>query len=608
MGGFPCPQCGSFAGAPRRPHAIAMLLICAAFSAPFLIAIAALLWFTFFKAPSKADTPQSAQQVVNGQREPAESTTDKTPIASDGPRRGPENTLEQAAAPNAEGRDDDSPVNNPSQLDDASRAQSGRAEGLPTTVAPQRPLVEREAPQLARHDETDSSTENDINRQLAYHWPEKSAIAYRFSILAEQENESQTFHGEIIYRVDGPADLPKEEADHSSGTAFVIREDGLLVTCAHVIENATKITVRLGDQEYPATVVAEEAESDIAILKIDAKCSAVLPLVDSDDVPLAEEIRAIGFPLSNVLGESMKISRGEISGIVQHESSPRFQTDATLNPGNSGGPVLNNRGAVVGIASAFLIGSRINSVGLVIPSNEALRVLNRNRMTVTARADDKTLTGPELVRSVQDGIAYVQVDRHTLGGPAMSVDFTANYEREGEHDSREGSSGTLHIDSKGQVVAKQEDVDLPYFLGELGSICLEPLPADARTQWTHRRNVTLQFRKQTTGRYPYLGGPPLGRMSRFGSSRVSSRYVPAQEVYQYEVVDGTDHERVEVHKEFQLRPEDDKGSVAMDGSGKLFFDTKSGRLVSSKMDYTLTTVEAGKRNVVSILLIIEPIE
>lgn len=190
--------------------------------------------------------------------------------------------------------------------------------------------------------------------------------------MAEQENESQTFHGEIIYRVDGPADLSEEEPDRSSGTAFVIREDGLLVTCAHVIENATRITVRLGDQDYSATVVSEEAESDIAILKIDAKCSAVLPLTDSDDVPLAEEILAIGFPLSNVLGESMKISRGEISGIVQHESSPRFQTDATLNPGNSGGPVLNNRGAVVGIASAFLIGSRINSVGLVIPSNEAL--------------------------------------------------------------------------------------------------------------------------------------------------------------------------------------------------------------------------------------------
>ena len=506
-----------------------MLLICAAFSAPFLIAIAALLWFSFLR-PEPTAEPQTAQQVANGQQTP----TKKTLATSDENRHAQENS-EPAASPNAD-----------SQLDDDRQSPAGRAaEGSPTTAAPKRPRAEREdTGHTARPDETDSSVGKNVHRQLAYRWPEKSAIAYRFSILAEQENESQTFHGEIIYRVDGPADLPEEEPDRSSGTAFVIREDGLLVTCAHVIENATRITVRLGDQDYPATVVSEEAESDIAILKIDAKCSAVLPLTDSDDVPLAEEIRAIGFPLSNVLGESMKISRGEISGIVQHEASPRFQTDATLNPGNSGGPVLNNRGAVVGIASAFLIGSRINSVGLVIPSNEALRVLHRNRLTLTARADDKTLTGPELVRSVQNGIAYVQVERQTLGGPAMSVDFTANYEREGEHDSREGSSGTLHIDRKGQVVAQQEDVDLPYFLGELGSICLEPLPADVRAQWTHRRDVTLQFRKQTAGRFPYPGGPPLGHMSRFGSSRVSSRYVPAQEVYQYEVVDGTDQERV----------------------------------------------------------------
>ena len=447
----------------------------------------------------------------------------------------------------------------------------------------------------------------DQQNQMAYLWPDKSELAYRFSILAEWENESQTYNGEIVYRVVGSVRRTRSEPEHGSGTAFVVRSDGILLTCGHVVENATKITVRLGGKEYPARVLAEEAKSDIAILKIDATCPAVLPLADSDDVPLAEEIRAIGFPLSNVLGESLKISRGEISGIVKHESSPRFQTDATLNPGNSGGPVVNDRGAVVGIASAFLIGSKINSVGLVIPSNEAAEVLRKNKLDVTAKSGDKVLGGPDLVRSVQAGIAYVQVESSELRD-ATAVEFTANYEQDGDDNSRKASSGTLHIDSLGNVSAREKDVDLPFFLGDLGQVCLDKMPPDTRSQWTLRRDVTLRFRKQTGGRYLYPGGPHLGRFSPFGSTQVSSRIVAGREVNQYEVVDSSDQERVEVSKIFRLRPEDDgEDGVSMDGSGKLLFNVNSGRLVSSEMDYTLTTVESGKKSVVSILMIIEPI-
>jgi hypothetical protein len=105
----------------------------------------------------------------------------------------------------------------------------------------------------------------------------------------------------------------------------------------------------------------------------------VLRVADSDRVQLAEEVRAVGFPLSDILGETVKITRGSIAGIVNHDDISLFQIDATINPGNSGGPLMNNRGEVVGVNSSALFGEAVAEVGFATPTKELRGFTKRER-------------------------------------------------------------------------------------------------------------------------------------------------------------------------------------------------------------------------------------
>ena len=134
--------------------------------------------------------------------------------------------------------------------------------------------------------------------------------------------------------------------------------DGHIGTCAHVIEGARQIEVSIGEKLYTGKVVSKDARRDIAILKIDALQLPVSRFADSDKVQLAEQVRAFGFPLSSVLGTGIKVATGAVAGIVLDPDQGRqIQTDAPINSGNSGGPIVNNSGQVIGIASSKLNGN-----------------------------------------------------------------------------------------------------------------------------------------------------------------------------------------------------------------------------------------------------------
>jgi hypothetical protein len=278
----------------------------------------------------------------------------------------------------------------------------------------------------------------------------------------------------------------------------------------------------------------DDIEADLALLKIDAECATVLRLADSNTVPLAEEILVIGFPLSDLLGESLKISRGEISGRVAGDSSPRFQTDATLNPGNSGGPVVNHRGEAVGVASAFLTGARINNVGMVIPSNLVRKLLETHELKLKAGDTGvSAMDGPDLVRSVQDGVAFILVESLPEAA-AASVEFTANYQQIGRQGTREGSSGTLRVNSNGETFGVREDVSMPYFLGQLADFCLEYLPDDKRRNWERHRTVRRHRQPQDElERYRRLT-PGFGLRANV-TQPVEPEYIDGDEHCLYEV-------------------------------------------------------------------------
>jgi serine protease Do len=175
---------------------------------------------------------------------------------------------------------------------------------------------------------------------------------------------------------------PRTERRLSSGSGFIISEDGYVLTNQHVIEGATRIVVTLNDGErYDAKVVGTDRTIDLALLKIDpgGKKLPALPLGDSDKLQVGEWVIAIGNPieLQNtvtvgvVSGKGRRVPVGSIdAGLARF-----IQTDAAINFGNSGGPLLDVRGRVVGINTAILRGEVLSPVvegiGFAIPINEA---------------------------------------------------------------------------------------------------------------------------------------------------------------------------------------------------------------------------------------------
>ncbi|MGH7414149.1 MAG: S1C family serine protease, partial [Candidatus Rokuibacteriota bacterium] len=139
----------------------------------------------------------------------------------------------------------------------------------------------------------------------------------------------------------------------SQGSGFIIREDGYLVTNAHVVGDAERIQARLSDgRRFEATVVGLDERVDLALLKIDATALPTVQLGDSNRTRVGEFVLALGHPF----GLEQTVSFGIVSrkGAPIQVAAPGFefiQTDAAVNPGNSGGPLVNMAGEVVGVNS-----------------------------------------------------------------------------------------------------------------------------------------------------------------------------------------------------------------------------------------------------------------
>jgi serine protease Do len=198
-----------------------------------------------------------------------------------------------------------------------------------------------------------------------------------------------TVQTEVLDRSTNPFDIfagRGERVVPGIGSGFVVRRDGVIVTNAHVVQDAQTIAVALRDgTTYPARLVGKDELNDLAVLKIDAQDLPVAPLGNSDDLMIGEWAIAIGNPYGFLLGNSEpSVTAGVISGtgrnlVARSEGAAIYvdmiQTDAAVNPGNSGGPLVNAIGEVIGVNSSIFSPSG-GSVGLgfAIPINRVKRV------------------------------------------------------------------------------------------------------------------------------------------------------------------------------------------------------------------------------------------
>lgn len=211
-----------------------------------------------------------------------------------------------------------------------------------------------------------------------------------------------------------------EEREIGGGTGFIITSDGYIVTNKHVVaDEEAEYTVMMNDEsKYDAEVVARDPTTDFAVLKIEGKDFPTIELGDSDELKVGQTVIAIG----NALGEFRNtVSVGVISGLSRSITASSFgfgsenlvgviQTDASINHGNSGGPLLNLAGQVIGINTA--IAQDAQNIGFAIPINEV-------KNSIESVKEYGKIIKPWL------GVRYIMINKSLAESNKLDVDYGA---------------------------------------------------------------------------------------------------------------------------------------------------------------------------------------
>lgn len=472
---------------------------------------------------------------------------------------------------------------------------------------------------------------------LCYRWKDGQQYYYRISCKVTIGNTVLEVTGGNTYTwgrspVESAfADSP--ESKQGTGSAFVVSDDGYLLTCEHVVRNATSVKVAFGDQTATARIVATDATHDLAILRVERQNLVALPLADSDAIELAENVRAVGFPLSDVLGDSIKVTQGSVAGIVTKAKGKMLQIDAVVNPGNSGGPLLDDGGAVVGVVSAQLLGSHVSKVGFAVPINYAKALLTKHRITFqTDTAGDK-LDGPTLAKRVGPSVALVTVLGHD-GDTSATEQPVLRFHGMLEHrkrarsaadkanasvpvDSSDRDDGSLTVDDYGDISRNTGHIHLPCLLGPLGAVAVDHLSTDGQKTWEHQEVVMITASGRASDD-PLAGvrppgftrqnsPPPFGPFDRWAEADTRC---PATLKAKYSILERHEptvliRKRLEIKTIDRAEPE---VKVQLIGSGETHFDLVDGVPQKTTFSGKFTMRENGQTIEAPVVLVCERTE
>jgi Do/DeqQ family serine protease len=231
-----------------------------------------------------------------------------------------------------------------------------------------------------------------------------------------------------------PLDLPRQRVMNSLGSGVIVDPSGLIVTNHHVIENAQQVTVVLSDRrEFPAHIVLDDKQADLAVLRIDAGKEKLptLPIGDSDQLEVGDIVLAIGNPF----GVGQTVTSGIVSALARTgvgigDFGAFIQTDAAINPGNSGGALVDLDGKLVGINTAIYSESGGSvGIGFAIPTGIVRSVLEaaRKGQTIVHRpflgVSGESVSVSEAKRLGLDDPLGVLVDHVAENSPAARADI-----------------------------------------------------------------------------------------------------------------------------------------------------------------------------------------
>ncbi|OZI24821.1 serine peptidase [Bordetella genomosp. 7] len=275
-----------------------------------------------------------------------------------------------------------------------------------------------------------------------------------------------------------PRQAPEErKVPRGLGSGFFISEDGYILTNNHVVAEAADIYVTLTDgREFKAKVIGTDERTDVALIKIDAKGMTPLAIGDPNLLKKGQWVLAIGSPF----GLDSTATAGIVSAIGRDtgEYLPFIQTDVAVNPGNSGGPLLNLNGEVVGINSQIVSRSGgFMGISLAIPIDEAMRVADE------LRESGKVTRGRIGVQISEVGKEVAEA----IGLPKAEGALVSNVEADGPADDAGVKPGDVITSFHGETIKRWSD--LPRIVGET-----KPGTRTEMEVWRRGKTVTLSVR------------------------------------------------------------------------------------------------------------------
>ena len=252
----------------------------------------------------------------------------------------------------------------------------------------------------------------------------------------------------------GPQQGPRRDVPRGLGSGFIISPDGYVMTNAHVVEGADDITVTLTDRrEFKGKVIGTDRRTDVALVKIEATGLPSVKIGDVNKLRVGEWVVAIGSPF----GLDNSVTAGIVSAKARDtgEFLPFIQTDVAVNPGNSGGPLLNMRGEVVGINSQiFTTSGGYNGISFAIPIDEAMNVQQQ------LRSSGRVIRGRIGVGI--EGVSREIAEAIGLGAPPRGA-LVNSVEKDGPASKAGVEPGDVILRFDGRTI--ERSTDLPRIVG-----------------------------------------------------------------------------------------------------------------------------------------------
>ena len=240
---------------------------------------------------------------------------------------------------------------------------------------------------------------------------DKKDIEYDLSIIDNKLEREENLDFPI-----NKESIQNDKGVIGQGSGFLINKEGYILTNYHVIEGAKKIKVKgiKGDfsTSFEATIVAVDPQNDIALIKVESKIftfdNPPYNLGESLEATKAEPVYAMGYPMKEQMGEELKVTDGIISSLTGYKNSvSMFQFSANVNPGNSGGPLINKNGEVLGIVTAKSITGTDESISYAVKS-DYIKLLLR-QAEVDFESVENSLAGKELPEQVSFTTPFIYI-------------------------------------------------------------------------------------------------------------------------------------------------------------------------------------------------------